>query len=204
MSNPNYMMITVAACTPDFLKDAIGHTNALAEELKAKAGAVTTRVGVISTGEHTGSLMLLQTYSELNGIDAAFGVYGGSSNYDTLIGSGKISVTLRNIIKLEDLGLANPSTDMPGFGVMTRWVSADLMLDRAKALIPHFDANGAMILRYGTIMTGSHAGRRLLAVGYPSMDAIEKTYASLQGDPKYGQFIADVEIDFRNIVRIVG
>lgn len=202
MSSPAYMMITVAKCHPTFLGDALTHTAALAEELKAQAGAASTRVGVISTGDHTGCLILSQAYAELNGIDAAFSVYGSSDHYKALIGSGKLSVTLRNIIRLEDIGLANPSTDVPAFGVLTRWGSADPMLDRARQLIPHFEANGAMILRYGTIMTGSAAGRRLLAATYPSMDAIEKTYGALMGDPNYGKFIADVEIDFRNIVRV--
>ena len=60
----------------------------------------------------------------------------------------------------------------------------------------------AMILRYGTLITGSAAGRRLLLVAYPSMDAIEKSYNSLRADPKYAAFIAKAEIDFRNIIRI--
>jgi hypothetical protein len=85
---------------------------------------------------------------------------------------------------------------------MTRWGSADPMIDRAKELIPHFEAGGTMILRYGTIVTGDAVGRRVLAVGYPSMDAIEKTYAALRGDPNYAAFIGDVDIDFRNIVRL--
>ncbi len=202
MTTPHYMMITVAACASDFLADALGHTAKLAEELKSQAGAVTTRVGVISTGEHTGSLMLLQTYPELNGIAGAFDVYGKSDHYQALTGSGKLSVTLRNIVKLEDVGLANPSTDQPAFGVLTRWGSADLMLDRAKALMKHFEAAGATIVRYGTLITGSAAGRRLMAAGYPSMAAIEKTYAGLQGDPNYAAFLNDVDMDFRNIVRV--
>jgi hypothetical protein len=74
MSSPSYMMITVAACAPDFLSDALAHTGHLAEELKAKAGALGTRVGVMATGADTGSLFLLQTYAEMNGIDAAFSV----------------------------------------------------------------------------------------------------------------------------------
>lgn len=202
MTSPAYMMITVAACAPDFLNEALAHTGHLAEELKAGAGAISTRVGVLATGENTGSLLLLQTYAEMNGIDAALSVYAGSDHYKALIGSGKISVTLRNIIKLEELGLANPTTDMPAYGVLTRWGSADPMLDRAAELLPHFEAGGAMILRYGTIVTGSAAGRRLLTVGYPSMAAIEKTYTALRGDPKFAAFTADIDIDFRNIVRV--
>jgi hypothetical protein len=36
------------------------------------------------------------------------------------------------------------------------------------------------------------------------MDAIEKTYDSLRGDPAFGAFQSDIDLDFRNIVRIVG
>ncbi len=64
----------------DFLKDALGHTASLAEELRADAGAVGTRVGVMATGSEAGSLFLLQTYDDLSGIDAALSVYEKSNN----------------------------------------------------------------------------------------------------------------------------
>jgi len=197
-------MVTVAAVDAAFLNDALQHTGALAEELKASAGALITRYGVIATGEHAGSLILMQGYSELNGIDAAFSVYGQSDHYQALIGSGKISVSLRNILKVEPLELSNQSTDVPAYGVLTRWGSADAMVDRARTMLPLFEDNGAMFMRYWTIMTGSDAGRRLLAVGYPSMDAIEKTYDALRDNADYKAFVNDVDIDFRNIVRIAG
>jgi hypothetical protein len=204
MASTNYTMVTVAACEPGFLDQALKHTGALAEELKSSAGAMITRYGVLSTGEQAGSLILLQGYSELNGIDAAFGVYGRSDNYQALIGSGKISVTLRNILKVEPLELQKQSTEVPAYGVLTRWGSAEAMVERMSAMVPLFENNGAMFMRYWTIMTGSNAGRRLLAVGYPSMDAIEKTYVALRGSADYNAMVSDIDIDFRNIVRIAG
>ena len=42
-----------------------------------------------------------------------------------------------------------------------------------------------MLLRYGTLVTGSNAGKRLLGVTYPSMDAIEKTYDGLRASSDY-------------------
>jgi hypothetical protein len=42
-----------------------------------------------------------------------------------------------------------------------------------------FEQSGAMLMRYGTLITGSNAGKRLAAVSYPSMDAIEKAYDGL-------------------------
>ncbi len=199
-----YTMVTVAACEPGFLDEALKHTGAVAEELKAEAGAVITRYGVIATGEQAGSLFLLQGYSELNGIDAAFGVYGQSSNYQALIGSGKIDVTLRNILKVEPVELQNQSTEVPAYGVLTRWGSADTMVERMSGMVHLFEDNGAMFMRYWTIMTGSHAGRRLLGVGYPSMDAIEKTYGALRGSAEYSAMLQDIDLDFRNIIRIAG
>lgn len=202
MSKAAYTMLTVASCAPEFLKDALDHTAKVAEELRADAGAVGTRVGVMATGSDAGSLFLLQTYNDLGGIDAALSVYEKSKDYKALIGSGKISITLRNILKLEDVGLTQNSDEVPAFGVATRMGTQGPMVEEARALVPNFENNGAMFLRYGTLITGSAAGRRVLLVAYPSMDAIEKSYDALRADPKYAAFIAKAEIDFRNIIRI--
>ena len=59
MTSTNYTMVTVASCEGGFLDEALGHTGALAGELRADAGALITRHGVIATGEHAGSLILL-------------------------------------------------------------------------------------------------------------------------------------------------
>ena len=128
MTTTNYTMVTVAACEPDYLDQALKHTGALADELKANAGAIITRYGVIATGEHAGSIILMQGYGELNGIDAAFGVYGQSSDYKALMGSGKISVTLRNLLKVEGVELKNQSAEVPAYGVLTRWSAPDAMV----------------------------------------------------------------------------
>ncbi|KIN79604.1 hypothetical protein [Sulfitobacter mediterraneus] len=204
MSSNGYTLITVAKCDPGYLSKALEHVGVLAAELKSQAGALGTRHGVISTGEHAGSMVLFQFYSELNGIDRAFDVYGSSDAYQALIGSGKISVTLRNIGKMEDLGLKNTAAETPAYGVLTRWRSATPMTERMAPLVHLFEDNGAMVLRYGTIMTGSDAGSRLLGVGYPSMDAIEKTYDALRASKGYMDIIADIELDFRNIFRYAG
>ena len=204
MSSPNYMMVTVASCVPSYLEEAFKHLGTLTAELKQDAGAATTRYGVLATGQHTGHLVLFQTYEELNGIDAAFGVYQSSAAYKSIIGSGKIAVTFRNILKIEDLGLQKPSTDVPAYGVVTRWGCADLQLDNMRKEVHHFEDNGAMILRYCTIMTGDAAGRRTLTVGYPSMDSIEKTYEALRGSAGYNALIQSFDMDWRNIIRIAG
>jgi hypothetical protein len=204
MASPKYMMITVAKCAPKDYATAIRHLDGLANDVKSGAGAATTRHGIMATGEHTGQLVFFQTYEEMNGIDRAFGVYETSAAYKGLVQEIGVSITLRNILRIEDVGLQNPTSDKPAFGVVTRAVSAGLEIDRMRAMVPHFEKNGAMILRYCTILTGPAAGHRLLVVGYPSMDAIEKTYDSLRGSKEYDAVLETHEIEWRNIIRVTG
>ena len=204
MSSPKYMMVTVAKCAPQQYGKAIGHLEGLAKDLKSDAGAVTTRHGIMATGEHTGQLLLFQTYSEMNGIDRAFGVYEKSASYKGLVEDIGVSVTLRNILRIEELGLQKPSTDVPAYGVVTRAISRRLEMDRMAAIVPHFENNGAMIFRYCTILTGPAAGHRLLVVGYPSMDSVEKTYDALRGSSENDAILETHEIEWRNIIRITG
>lgn len=204
MSDAKYTMITVAACAADFMADALPLTAKLAGELVDNAGSLGARAGVVTTGEHTGSLFLAQTYGGLDGIERAFDHYAASAAYAALIGSGKVDVTFRSILRLEDLGLAAPSPDAPGYLVLTRWYAPDAMTDRMRPMVKMFDDNGAMIMRYGTSVAGPNTGIRVLGVGYPSMDAIEKTYAALAASADYQAFVGDVKIVARDIVRVAG
>ncbi|MDU8946361.1 DUF6854 domain-containing protein [Ovoidimarina sediminis] len=204
MSSPKYMMVTVAKCAPQQYGKAIEYLEGLANDLKSGAGAATTRHGIIATGEHTGQLILFQTYAEMNGIDRAFGVYETSTAYRGLIHDVEVSVTLRNIMRIEDLGLQSPSGGVPAYGVVTRAISAELEMERMRAVVPHFENNGAMIFRYCTILTGPAAGHRLLVVGYPSMDSVEKTYDTLRGSAEYDAILETHEIEWRNIIRVTG
>jgi hypothetical protein len=113
-------------------------------------------------------------------------------------------VTLRNILRIEDLGLKSPSSDVPAYGVVTRAVSPGVELEKMGAVVPHFENNGAMIFRYCTILTGPAAGHRLLVVGYPSMGSIEKTYDTLRGSAEYKAVLETHEIEWRNIIRVTG
>lgn len=203
MSNAKYMMSTVAACEPSYVAQALKHVGAFVGDLVSKAGSVGVRYGVVATGEHAGSLVLFQSYEDLTGIDKAFQVYAESSDYQAVISSGKLSVSFRNIIKLEDVNVSNPSTDTPKYGVVTRF-SGPLFLDQMSEMIPLWEDNGAMLMRYGTLVTGNQAGMRLLGATYPSMDAIEKTYDALRSSAIYEKILTEVDLDMRNIVRFVG
>jgi len=203
MSNAKYMMSTVAACEPSYVAQALKHVGAFVGDLVSKAGSVGVRYGVVATGEHAGSLVLFQSYEDLTGIDKAFQVYAESSDYQAVISSGKLSVSFRNIIKLEDINVSNPSTDTPKYGVVTRF-SGPLFLDQMSEMIPLWEDNGAMLMRYGTLVTGSQAGMRLLGATYPSMDAIEKTYDALRSSAIYEKILTEVDLDMRNIIRFAG
>ncbi len=204
MSNTKYILVSVASVDAATLRPALELVGRLAEELKESAGALTTRYGVIATGDFTGKLVLFQGYGDLNGIDRAFSVYGRSKVYHELIATPSLDVVMRNIWKLEEIGFESGSSDHPAYGVMTRFSSADLMLDRMRELLPIFEAHGATVVRYGTLVTGNPCGGRLLGVGYPSMDAIEKTYGALRESPVYLQALAEIDLDWRNIIRFEG
>ena len=61
-----------------------------------------------------------------------------------------------------------------------------------------------MLMRYGTLITGSNAGKRLAGVTYPSMDAIEKTYDGLRASRDYQTLLNEATLVRRDIVRFAG
>jgi len=200
----NYMVITAAACEPGYVQEALGHVGTFVGELKEKANCVGARYGVVGTGMDAGSLILFQSYAGLGDVEKVFEVYANSSAYQAVITSGKVSVTLRNIVKLEDVGLSDPSTDTPSYGVITLVSGAALTAERVQGLVPIFEQNGAMLMRYGTLITGSNAGKKVVGVTYPSMDAIEKTYDGLRASADYQALLTEARVERREIVRIVG
>ncbi len=200
----NYTVITVAACEPGFLKNALDSLGTLVGELADGANCISARYGVVGTGFDAGSIALMQTYGSLADVEKVFDVYAASSAYQSVITSGKVSVTFRNIIKLADVQLSNPSTETPAYGVITLADGPALTGDRMGKLVPVFERNGAMLLRFGTLITGSNAGKHVLGVTYPSMDAIEKTYDGLRANEEYQSMLTDVAIVRREIIRFAG
>ena len=65
-----------------------------------------------------------------------------------------------------------------------------------------FEDAGACTLAYGTVITGSNVGNRLLGVTYPSMSAIESAYDTLASNADYQALLEDVDINMRHIVRL--
>ncbi|KAE9626464.1 hypothetical protein GP644_20650 [Parasedimentitalea maritima] len=52
------------------------------------------------------------------------------------------------------------------------------MTEKMAPLVHLFEDNGAMIMRYGTLVPSTSVGRRLLGVGYPSMVSDVSAYGS--------------------------
>ena len=61
-----------------------------------------------------------------------------------------------------------------------------------------------MLMRYGTLITGSNAGKRLAGVTYPSMDAIQKTYEGLRASADYQSLLTETSVERREVVRFAG
>ena len=200
----NYFVITVAACEPSYAQEALEHLGPLVRDLKERANCVGARSGTIATGSEAGSLCLFQSYAGLADLEKVFEVYATSSAYQQIIKSGKLSVSRRNIVKLEDVQLSSPSNDTPKYGVVTVLDSPALTSERMQGLMSTFEQNGAMLVRYGTFITGSNAGKRLAGVTYPSMDAIEKTYDTLRANGDYRKLMNEAKLVRREIVRFAG
>ena len=203
MADANYFVITVAKCDPTYVATAMEQIGSVIDDLKSKAGALVVRAGIIATGEQTGSLALFQAYERLDGFEKALDIYAASSDYAAMMGSGKVSVVMRNILKIHSVPFDHNTSETPKFIVLTRAAAPQSSIDTVTQLAPIFADNGALTLRFGTLVTGSNAGNRLLGVTYPSMDAIEKTYDALTADAAYQAALSSFNVNLRAIVRVM-
>ena len=203
MADANYFVITVAKCDPTYVATAMEQIGSVIDDLKSKAGAIVVRAGIITTGEQAGLLALFQAYEGMDGFEKALDVYAASSDYAAMMASGKVSVVMRNLLKIHAVPFDQNTTKTPKFIVLTRATAADTMIDTITQLAPIFADGGALTLRYGTLVTGSNAGNRLLGVTYPSMAAIEKTYDALTADAAYQAALSSFNVNLRAIVRVM-
>ena len=203
MAVASYFVITVARCDPTYVPTAMEQIGSVINDLKSKAGAIVVRAGIITTGEQAGSLALFQAYEGMDGFEKTLDVYAASSDYAAMMASGKVSVVMRNLLKIHAVPFDQNTTKTPKFIVLTRVTAADTMIDTVTQLAPIFADGGALTLRYGTLVTGSNAGNRLLGVTYPSMAAIEKTYDALAADAAYQAALSSFNVNLRAIVRVL-
>ena len=202
MSDINYFVLTVADCEAGYRNTMVGHVKTLAQELLDGAGAVRVRVGVVATGDDPGAVLLVQAYETIDGFEKAMDVYAKSAAYADFVASGKVQIRLRNLVKTHPVAFQTQASGDPKYLVLTRASSSDPLLDNMAKLAKLFEDAGACTLAYGTIITGSNAGNRLLGITYPSMAAIEAAYDVLGSDANYQALLKDVDINMRHIVRL--
>ena len=204
MSDSPYFVITIASCEADYRQTALSHFPGLAQDLMDQAGALVVRYGVVATGDNVGALALFQAYEHLDGFEKALDVYAGSTAYAEVMSSGKVQVVLRNIMKTHPVPFNQNREVTSKYADLTRASSADPMVDEMSQLAELFAENGALTLRYGTLITGNNAGNRLVGATYPSMEAIEKTYDALAADARYAALLSNASINMRGIIRLIG
>jgi quinol monooxygenase YgiN len=201
MAESKFMVVVAAKCDASFRQEALQNMSAFAAFLKAKAGALTVRYGAIGTGPNAGNLIMFQGYEDMNAIENSWNKHQDSADYNNMMASGKMSVVVRNIIRLHPLSIEDTTDAHPKYGVLIKFNSSDSMIDEVTKIGQVFKDNGALTFRYGTLSTGSDAGHRVFGVTYPSMDSIEKAYDAANADTIYQKALSTVDVDFRNIIR---
>ena len=206
MSNTNYVIMTVASVDFSYRETMTKLMSSYSKDLIAKAGAKGTRFGSIGTGEHAGSLLFVQFYDDLNGYQKGLEMQGNSSQFKEIMSSGKANIYLRNIATSLQTKFEQ-STEHPKYIVMTRAEASmsdkEKFLDCINDTSSCFKDNGALTLRFGNLLTGSNVGNYLLGVGYPSMEAIEKTYDELLAHSSYKKLMTFAKVNMRNIIKIL-
>ena len=201
MAESKFMVVVAAKCDASFRQEALQNMSAFASFLKAKAGALTVRYGALGTGPNAGNLIMFQGYEDMNAIENSWNKHQDSADYNNMMASGKMSVVVRNIIRLHPLSIEDTTDAHPKYGVLIKFNSSDSMIDEVTKIGQVFKDNGALTFRYGTLSTGSDAGHRVFGVTYPSMDSIEKAYDAANADTIYQKALSTVDVDFRNIIR---
>ena len=206
MSNTNYVVMTVASVDFSYRETMAKLMSSYSKDLIAKAGAKGTRFGSIGTGEHAGSLLFVQFYDDLNGYQKGLEMQGNSSKFKEIMSSGKANIYLRNIATSLQTKFEQ-SAEHPKYIVMTRAEASmsdkEKFLDCVNDTSSCFKDNGALTLRFGNLLTGSNVGNYLLGVGYPSMEAIEKTYDELSANSSYKKLMTFAKVNMRNIIKIL-
>ena len=206
MSNTNYVIMTVASVDFSYRETMAKLMSSYSKDLIAKAGAKGTRFGSIGTGEHAGSLIFVQFYDDLNGYQKGLEMQDNSSQFKEIMSSGKANIYLRNIATSLQTKFEQ-SAEHPKYIVMTRAEASmsdkEKFLDCVNDTSSCFKDNGALTLRFGNLLTGSNVGNYLLGVGYPSMEAIEKTYDELSANSSYKKLMSFAKVNMRNIIKIL-
>ena len=206
MSDTNYVILTVASVDFSYRETMAKLMSQHSKDLIANAGAKGTRFGSIGTGEHAGSLIFIQFYDDLNGYQKAMEFQSTSPIFREIMDSGKANVYLRNVATSLPTKFEN-SSEHPKYIVITRAEAGlsekDRFLNCINESASCFKENCSLTMRFGNLLTGSNVGNYLLGVGYPSMEAIEKTYDGLLNHSSYKEMMSFAKVNMRNIIKIL-
>ena len=206
MSDTNYVILTVASVDFSYRETMTKLMSQHSKDLIENAGAKGTRFGSIGTGEHAGSLIFIQFYDDLNSYQKAMDFQSTSPIFKEIMNSGKANVYLRNVATSLPTNFEN-TTEHPKYIVITRAEAAmsdkDKFLNVLAITTEQIKNIAIFILRFGNLLTGSNVGNYLLGVGYPSMEAIEKTYDELLTHNSYKELMTFAKVNMRNIIKIL-
>ena len=97
----------------------------------------------------------------------------------------------------------NTTSINPKYMVLTRFTADTPLVDEARHILGVMKANGVLGGGFSVAMTGPIVGTYRLSVGYPSMADIEASYDAAREDSVFQSTLAKINIDFRNIVRVL-
>ena len=195
----NFFVVSRAKPKSGYASTGLKHLKTLAEFSKAN-GAVHAEVGMIQTGLNAGSLVALQFFEKMAGIEDIYDKLLTQPTYEELFNTGNLELTGRAIGRIHHRD--SVSSDNPKYIVLTKFSSKTEMLTEAKQVMDIFLKNGALSCGYATFGAGDSAGARIMGVRYPSLDAIQTAYEAARSSDVYASALSDVELHFRNLVRL--
>jgi hypothetical protein len=202
MKIPNYCVITLAKCESAFMANAMQLTEGFKNEIEKKANPISIRYGIMTTGQHAGSIAFFQNYTTLSDFEKSFSIYQESDDYKALFTSGNAQVVMRNIVKYIDIPFEQKLAKEAKYLVLTRVSTAESMEPEIAELAHIFSEGGALTYRFGNLITGNNVGNQLLGVTYSSMAEMEKIYDILGKHDGHKALLNKVNVNMRNIINL--
>ena len=97
--------------------------------------------------------------------------------------------------------VSSGSSDKPKYMVLTKFSSKTEMLDEAKQVMDIFMKNGALSCGYATFGAGDLPVPGSWAFGTRHL-TLFKTYEAARASDVYASALSDVELHFRNVIRL--
>lgn len=200
MPEVKFMVTTVATPHQGQAANLAPVLSDLSKEVRKNSSAVMVRLGRLASGSRAGQFLFMQAYKSMADIEATYDYLAASTTYAEALKLG--TPTARGIGRTL-MWEPNTTSINPKYMVLTRFSADTPLVDEAKHILGIMKENGALGGGFSISMTGPIVGKYRLGVGYPSMAAIEASYDAAQEDSVFQSTLAKVNLDFRNIVRIL-